>query len=53
VDGKVIPGSWKVQTAFLAETEKERIRRWSIFCDTAWATPPVLSPFPVPAILEV
>jgi hypothetical protein len=52
VDGTVIPGSWQVKTAFLAEVDRDKVRRWSIFCDTAWATPPGQPEFPPLAILE-
>lgn len=54
VDGTVVPGSWKVTSAWRAEVEYGKVRCWSIFCDTAWATPPQhkveIAP---PAILEV
>lgn len=40
VDGTVIPGTWKVTAAWLAEVENGKVRAWSICCDTAWATPP-------------
>jgi ketosteroid isomerase-like protein len=53
VRGTVVPGSWQVKAAFLAEVERERIRRWSIFCDSSWVTPPVQPEYPAPAIVEV
>ena len=40
VDGTVIPGSWSVSAAWLAEVENGKIRRWSVFADTGWTTPP-------------
>ena len=40
VDGTIIPGSWKVSAAWLAEIEDGKVRGWSICCDTAWMTPP-------------
>lgn len=52
VDGTVIPGSWMVKAAFLAEVERDKVRRWSIFCDTVWATPPAQPELPPLAILE-
>ncbi|HKR28529.1 MAG TPA: nuclear transport factor 2 family protein [Acidobacteriaceae bacterium] len=42
VDGIVLPGSWRVTAAWLAEVEYGKIRRWSVFCDTTCATPPQL-----------
>jgi limonene-1,2-epoxide hydrolase len=41
VDGTVIPRSWKVTSAWLAEVEYGKIRRWSVFCDSTCATPPL------------
>ena len=40
VDGHVIPGSWEVTAAWVAEVENGKVRRWSVTCDTGWATPP-------------
>jgi ketosteroid isomerase-like protein len=40
VDGTVIPGSWSVTAAWVADVENGKIRRWSVFCDTGWTTPP-------------
>jgi ketosteroid isomerase-like protein len=40
VDGTIIPGSWKVTAAWLAEIENGKVRSWTICCDTAWVTPP-------------
>lgn len=40
INNKVLPQRWKVAAAWLAEVETGKIRRWSAFCDTGWATPP-------------
>lgn len=40
VNHVVLPRRWKVAAAWLAEVETGKIRRWSVFCDTGWATPP-------------
>ena len=40
VEGNVIPGSWEVTAAWVAEVDNGKVRRWSVFCDTGWATPP-------------
>ncbi|HTV15556.1 MAG TPA: nuclear transport factor 2 family protein [Acidobacteriaceae bacterium] len=53
VNGTVVPGSWQANAAFLAEVDRDRIRRWSIFCDTSWVSPPVQPEYPVPSIVEV
>jgi len=37
---RILPGVWKVAAAWFAEVESGKIHRWSLFCDTAWATPP-------------
>lgn len=39
-DDQVLPGSWSVAAAWLAEIEAGRVRRWSVFCDTGWVTAP-------------
>lgn len=36
----VLSQRWRVSAAWLAEIEVGKIRRWSVFCDTNWATPP-------------
>lgn len=40
VDGTVIPGSWKASAAWVAEVQYGKVRRWDVFCDTSWSTPP-------------
>lgn len=40
VGERVLPESWKVAAAWLAEVESGRIRSWSVFCDTSWGKPP-------------
>jgi ketosteroid isomerase-like protein len=53
VRGTVVPGSWQVTAAFLGEVNKDKVSRWSIFCDTSWVSPPVQPEYPAPAIVEV
>lgn len=52
VDGTIVPGSWKVTAAWLAEVQDGKIRSWSIFCDTAWANAPEQNRVPTLAIME-
>jgi len=40
VNDAVLSQRWRVSAAWLAEIEARKIRRWSVFCDTTWATPP-------------
>jgi ketosteroid isomerase-like protein len=40
VDGTVLPQRWRVAAAWLAEVVSDKIDHWTVFCDTAWATPP-------------
>jgi len=40
VGDRVSDEGWKVAAAWLAEVDEGRVKRWSVFCDTAWATPP-------------
>ncbi|HTV81154.1 MAG TPA: nuclear transport factor 2 family protein [Acidobacteriaceae bacterium] len=42
VGENVLPGSWSVAAAWLAEVEEGRVKKWRVFCDTSWASPPVL-----------
>lgn len=37
----VLPEAWSVRAAWLAHVVDGRVATWSIFCDTAWATPPI------------
>ena len=53
VDGTIIPGSWKVAAAWLAEVDGRKVRSWRIFCDTEWASPPEPKGAPMLAIVEV
>jgi len=53
VRGTVVPGSWHVTAAWLAEVDRDKIRRWSIYCDTSWVAPPMQPEYPAPAIVEV
>jgi ketosteroid isomerase-like protein len=53
VRGTVVPGSWQVTAAWLAEVQKDKVRSWRVFCDTSWVTAPVQPEYPVPAIVEV
>jgi ketosteroid isomerase-like protein len=52
VDGQVLPTSWKVTASWLAEIQGGKVRRWSIFCDTAWMNPPETMRIPELAIVE-
>jgi ketosteroid isomerase-like protein len=36
----VLPQTWKVAAAWLAEVVDAKISRWSVFCDAGWAAPP-------------
>jgi len=40
IDDKVLPQKWSVPAAWLAEIRSGKVRRWTVFCDTSWATPP-------------
>ena len=40
VDKKILPGSWSVATAWLAEIEAGQVKTWRVFGDTGWAAPP-------------
>ena len=40
VNDQVLPQRWTVSAAWLAEIEKDQIRRWTVFCDTNWVNPP-------------
>jgi len=40
VDDKILPQKWSVPAAWFAEIRSEKIRNWTVFCDTGWATPP-------------
>ncbi len=51
VDGQILPDSWKVPAAFIAEIESDKVRGWSVFCDSSWGTPP--EPHPIPALTIV
>jgi len=36
----VLPQTWSVPAAWLAEIINNKVRHWIVFCDTSWATPP-------------
>jgi ketosteroid isomerase-like protein len=40
VADRVLTETWKVAAAWLAVVEAEKIRQWSVFCDTSWVKPP-------------
>jgi predicted ester cyclase len=40
VNDSVLPQRWTVSAAWLAEVENEKIRHWTVFCDTSWVNPP-------------
>jgi limonene-1,2-epoxide hydrolase len=41
VDGQLLPQSWSVAAAWLAEIEGSKVKSWTVYCDTGWAKPPV------------
>lgn len=41
VEDPVRSESWSVPAAWLAELEDGKVKKWSVFCDTHWATPRV------------
>jgi SnoaL-like domain len=41
VNEVVLPQSWTVSAAWLAEVENEQISHWTVFCDTNWVKPPL------------
>lgn len=44
VDDKILPGSWSIAAAWLAEIENGQVKTWRVFGDTGWAAPPGLDP---------
>ncbi len=40
IGDRVLPGHWSVASAWLAEIEAGRVRRWRVYCDTGWVEPP-------------
>jgi limonene-1,2-epoxide hydrolase len=40
VDGRLLPQSWSVAAAWLAEVEGAKVKKWSVFCDTGWLNSP-------------
>jgi ketosteroid isomerase-like protein len=52
VEGQILPDSWKVPAAWVAEIEADKVRRWSVFCDISWGTPPAVQPLPALSIVE-
>jgi hypothetical protein len=40
VNDSVHSKRWSVPAAWLAEVRASKIRRWTVFCDTGWASPP-------------
>lgn len=44
IEDRVLPESWSVTAAWLAEVENGKVKKWSVFCDTKWATAPVTPP---------
>jgi hypothetical protein len=41
VNDEVLPQSWKVLAAWAAEIKGGKIKRWRVYCDTSWISPPV------------
>ena len=40
VGDRILPGSWSVAAAWLAEVDDGHVKQWRVFCDTGWASPP-------------
>jgi len=40
VNDIVLPQNWAVSAAWLAQVENEKIKHWTVFCDTSWVNPP-------------
>jgi limonene-1,2-epoxide hydrolase len=40
VDERVLPQSWSVTAAWLAEVHDGKVKKWSVYCDTGWTKPP-------------
>jgi ketosteroid isomerase-like protein len=40
VNETVLPQTWSVPAAWLAEIQNKKVRHWTVFCDTSWAAPP-------------
>jgi ketosteroid isomerase-like protein len=41
VNDVILPQRWTVSAAWLAEVEKEKVKHWTVFCDTTWVNPPL------------
>jgi ketosteroid isomerase-like protein len=37
---RILRESWTVAAAWLAHVEDGKVKKWAVFCDTGWATPP-------------
>ncbi len=40
VEDPVLPRTWKVRAAWLAEIESGKVKTWRVYCDTGWTKPP-------------
>lgn len=40
VGDRVLPETWSVKAAWLAAIEDSKVKTWTVYCDTGWATPP-------------
>jgi limonene-1,2-epoxide hydrolase len=40
VDDGILPDTWSVAAAWLAEIEAGKVKKWTVYCDTSWANPP-------------
>ncbi len=47
VDDRVLPATWSVRAAWLAEVQDGKLKKWSVYCDTGWASPPAQPTEPV------
>lgn len=43
VEGQMVAESWSAPAAWLAEVEGGKVKKWSVYCDSGWAKPPVPS----------
>ncbi len=43
VNDQVLPQRWTASAAWLAEIEQEKIKHWTVFCDTNWVNPPAVT----------
>jgi limonene-1,2-epoxide hydrolase len=47
VEDRILPENWSVAAAWLAEVEAGKVKKWTVYCDTGWATPPAQTAAPL------